>query len=206
MRSSRINHRMLTNASWTNCWPRHATASTWRGLDVGLPDISGFELCKALRRFSDAPVLFLTARNTEVDRIVGLEIGGDDYVSKPFSPREVAARVKVILKRLRPRQADPAENGEFQHEPAARRIRYRGAPLELTVSEYRLLACLLEHPGRIYTRAELLDRLELPAEIYDRSIDGHIKTLRAKLKQVDRDAEPVQTHRGLGYSLKAGSR
>lgn len=173
-------------------------------LDVGLPDISGFEACKRLRRFSEVPVMFLTARNDEIDRVVGLEIGADDYVVKPFSPREVAARVKAILKRVGPREAaaKPAD-GPFRIDTERVRIDYHSQPLSLTRLEFQLLQCLLGQPERVFSREQLLDALGVSADAgYERTIDSHIKSLRAKLRQVAPDAEPIQTHRGLGYSLK----
>jgi len=127
-------------------------------LDVGLPDCNGFELCKAIRRFTDLPVVFLTARGDEVDRIVGLEIGADDYVSKPFSPRELAARVKTILKRTRapaPGTSSAASaNGFVVDEPRAL-VRYRGQALDLTRTEYLILLTLLGQPGRVFSRAQM---------------------------------------------------
>nr|WP_298114166.1 two-component system response regulator CreB [uncultured Pseudomonas sp.] len=171
-------------------------------LDIGLPDISGFEACKRLRRFSEVPVIFLTARNEEIDRVVGLEIGADDYVVKPFSPREVTARVKAILKRVGPREAvAPAVNGPFQLDLERVQIHYRGQLLSLTRHEFRLLQTLLGQPERVFSREQLLDHLGVAVDVgYERSIDSHIKSLRAKLRAVAADAEPIQTHRGLGYS------
>ncbi|MFC6634270.1 two-component system response regulator CreB [Microbulbifer taiwanensis] len=174
-------------------------------LDVGLPDISGFEACKRLRRFSEVPVIFLTARNEEIDRVVGLEIGADDYVTKPFSPREVAARVKVILKRVVPRHAaaptaaDPV--GAFQIDLLRYQIHFHGQLLPLTRHEFRLLETLLGQPGRVFSREQLLDALGVAREAgYERNIDSHIKGLRAKLRAVAPATKPIQTHRGLGYS------
>ncbi len=172
-------------------------------LDVGLPDISGFEVCKRLRRFSEVPVIFLTARSEEIDRVVGLEIGADDYVVKPFSPREVAARVKAILKRTAPREAAPEEvpSGPFQVDGERVQIHYHGELLSLTRHEFRLLQLLLAQPERVFSREQLLDGLGVASDAgYERSIDSHIKSLRAKLRQVAAAAEPIQTHRGLGYS------
>lgn len=176
-------------------------------LDVGLPDISGFEVCKRLRRFSEVPVIFLTARSEEIDRVVGLEIGADDYVVKPFSPREVAARVKVILKRIAPREAPPAAApGAFQIDEAAFRIHYHGQALSLTRHEFRLLRTLLGQPRRVYSREQLLDALGVASEAgYERNIDSHIKSLRAKLRAIAPSEEPIQTHRGLGYSYEPES-
>ena len=166
-------------------------------LDVGLPDISGFETCKQLRRFSEVPVIFLTARNGEIDRVVGLEIGADDYVVKPFSPREVTARVRAILKRVAPRQL-PAV---FEVDIERFLITYRGQALILTRHEFCLLQTLLGQPERVFSREQLLDAVGVASDAgYERNIDGHIKSLRAKLRQVAADAEPIQTHRGIGYS------
>lgn len=169
-------------------------------LDVGLPDLSGFEVCRRLRAFSDLPVLFLTARSEEVDRVLGLEIGGDDYVAKPFSPRELVARVRVILRRLE-RVEPPAPKG-FEHDAPGRRVRFRGQALELTRYEYLLLRTFLEQPERIFTRAQLMEQVWSGAEeSSDRTVDTHVKTLRAKLRAVDPESDPIQTHRGVGYSL-----
>ena len=175
-------------------------------LDVGLPDISGFDVCKRLRRFSELPVIFLTARSEEIDRVVGLEIGADDYVVKPFSPREVAARVRAILKRMAPRAEVVGETTLFQLDTLRMQITYRSQPLTLTRHEFRLLQCLLEQPQRVFSREQLLDALGVASDVgYERTIDSHIKSLRAKLRQVAGDAEPIQTHRGLGYSYSPGN-
>lgn len=181
-------------------------------LDVGLPDMNGFDLCRELRRTSDLPVIFLTARGDEVDRIVGLEIGADDYVVKPFSPREVSARVRTILRRMRAPAARnegtdapaplAAERLGFQIDPEARRIHYRGQPLELTRYEFLLLETLLGAPRRIFTRGELMQRCwTAPDHSLERTVDTHIKTLRAKLRAIDPDTDPIVTHRGVGYGL-----
>ena len=171
-------------------------------LDVGLPDISGFELCRDLRQFSEVPVIFLTARDGEVDRVVGLELGADDYVVKPFSPRELVARVRARLRRAASSRNSLRESGDFSHDLAGQRIRFRGAWLSLTRYEFRLLAVLLGHPGAIFSREQLMDDVWRDApETVDRTVDTHVKTLRAKLRAVDAEADPIQTHRGLGYSI-----
>ncbi|WP_410499096.1 two-component system response regulator CreB [Chitinibacter sp. S2-10] len=178
-------------------------------LDVGLPDDSGFEVLKRLRRHSEMPVLLLTARAEEFDRILGLELGADDYVVKPFSPREVAARVRAILKRSRshtaiPAAAEPAAplQALFVHDAAARRVCFSGSILVLTPSEYRLIVALLAHPGHVLSRSQLLDVLGDAAEdSFERTIDSHIKSLRAKLRQIRSDLDPIATHRGFGYAL-----
>lgn len=181
-------------------------------LDVGLPDQSGFDVCRALRRESDVPVIFLTARSDEVDRIVGLELGADDYVPKPFSPREVASRVRAILRRARPQPAAvtptatmEAGSAPFRHDADGARIAYHGVWLSLTRYEYRLLATLLDRPGRVQSRAQLMADVWHDAEdSLERTVDAHIKTLRAKLRAVSDADDPIETHRGLGYSLRVG--
>ena len=168
-------------------------------LDVGLPDLDGFALCRQLRGFSQVPVIFLSARDAEVDRVVGLELGADDYVTKPFSPRELVARVRAVLRRSR---GAPAGAG-FEHDPEGHRVFFRGRLLDLTRYEYGLLAALLQRPGAILTRAQLLDRVwGSDSETSDRTVDTHVKTLRAKLRDVDPDADPIRTQRGLGYALQ----
>lgn len=182
-------------------------------MDVGLPDITGFEACKQLRKFSDVPVIFLTARGDELDRVVGLEIGADDYVVKPFSPREVAARVKVILKRVKPAaNENPSQKidlvsahrmQEFTIDDERLQIHYHQELLNLTRLEFRVLQTLVEHPQRVFSRDQLLIAVGISADAgYDRSIDTHIKTLRAKLRTIKPDAEPIQTQRGFGYSYQ----
>jgi two-component system catabolic regulation response regulator CreB len=180
-------------------------------LDVGLPDTTGFEVLKRVRaqpESRDVPVIFLTARAEEIDRILGLELGADDYVTKPFSPREVAARVRAILRReARSRGTDTASTQTglpslWQHDPAGMLIALGGRSLDLTRYEYQLLALLLSSPGRVFTREQIMDRIWSSAtETSDRSIDTHIKTLRAKLRIVDPVGEHIVTHRGIGYSL-----
>lgn len=180
-------------------------------LDVGLPDTTGFEVLKRVRaqpESRDVPVIFLTARAEEIDRILGLELGADDYVTKPFSPREVAARVRAILRReARSRGTDTASTQTglpplWQHDPAGMWIALGGRSLDLTRYEYLLLALLLSSPGRVFTREQIMDRVWSSAtETNDRSIDTHIKTLRAKLRIVDPVGEHIVTHRGIGYSL-----
>lgn len=178
-------------------------------LDVGLPDMTGFDVCRELRRGHDIPILFLTARADEVNRIVGLELGGDDYVTKPFSPREVASRIRAISRRTRAEtsllceaiSAAPGKVAGFAVDPDGQRIAYRGEWLTLTRYEYLLLALLLERPGRILSRAQIMDTVwQDGGESLERTVDTHIKTLRSKLRRVH-DDEVIVTHRGLGYSL-----
>ncbi len=176
-------------------------------LDVGLPDMHGFELLRQLQRHRpELPALFLTARSAEIDRVAGLELGADDYVAKPFSPRELVARVRTILRRSQRGPTAPAAQpraGEFEVDDERKRIRFRGVPLELSRIEYRLLKVLVERPGRVFSRDELMARAwDDPASAFDRTVDAHVKLLRAKLRAVDPAADPIQTHRGLGYSLR----
>src|SRR6185312_13898146 len=173
-------------------------------LDVGLPDMSGFDVCRELQRKVSVPVIFLTARSSEVDKIVGLELGADDYLAKPFSPRELTARVRAVLRRTNGAKepAAPAQ-GEWQHDEARCRISYRAKPLDLTRNEYRLLGALLAAPGRVFSRDQLMAAAwDDPGAAIDRTVDTHIKTLRAKLREAAPDADPIVTHRGMGYSLR----
>ncbi len=178
-------------------------------LDVGLPDVSGFDVCRRLRERSNVPVLFLTARSDEIDRVVGLEIGGDDYVTKPFSPRELAARVRAVLRRTRGAVAiepDAAGNEVFAVDADRLAIRYHGTPLDLSRTEYRLLAAFVARPGRVFSRAQLMDAAwDEPEASFDRTVDAHVKTLRAKLRAVRPEEDPIRTHRGFGYSLAEAS-
>ena len=185
-------------------------------LDIGLPDMTGLDVCRLLRETSPIPVLFLTARDAEVDRILGLELGGDDYVTKPFSPREIVARVRAILRRAgngkpafpsAPAKPDRAPArppcAGLHHDTSAMRIHLDGTTLDLTAHEYKLLIVLMEHPGRVFTRDQLLDHAwQDPGAVTDRTVDAHIKSIRAKLRAVCAGAENrIETRRGLGYSL-----
>lgn len=176
-------------------------------LDIGLPDMSGIEVCRRLRERHDVPVIFLTARGGEVDRVVGLELGADDYVTKPFSPRELAARAKAVLRRARRGESPPSKPADaaFGLDEERRLITYFGKPLDLARYEYRLLAVLLKRPGRVYSREQLMELVwDEPEASLDRTVDAHVKNLRAKLREVRPDVDPIATHRGMGYSLKEG--
>lgn len=175
-------------------------------LDVGLPDMSGFDVCREMQKHGAPPVIFLTARSGEVDRIVGLELGADDYLAKPFSPRELTARVRAILRRANGKVAAPtaaAPAGIWDHDEARCRIAYRGQALDLTRNEYRLLAALLAGPGRVFSREQLMTAAwDDPGAALDRTVDAHIKLVRAKLREAAPEFDPIVTHRGLGYSLR----
>lgn len=177
-------------------------------LDIGLPDLSGFEVCKQIRAFSTVPMLFLTARNHEIDRIVGLEIGADDYVTKPFSPREVVARISAIMRRgQHTPPSKPTKNTqetEFLIDEMQRRIQYLGQYLTLTRYEFLLLNTLVASPKRVYSRDQLMDIVWRDAEnTLERTVDAHIKTLRSKLRAIDPNTNAIITHRSMGYSLYA---
>ncbi len=177
-------------------------------LDVGLPDILGFDLCREIRRSSNLPIIFLTARAGEVDRVVGLEIGGDDYMVKPFSPRELSARVKAVLRRIQAAPAPaaaapPATSGPFRIDEERAQIHFSGERLTLSSTEFRLLRALCTQPGRVFSRSQLMDvAWDDPGAALERTVDAHIKSLRAKLKEVRQDVDPIETHRGFGYSLR----
>lgn len=172
-------------------------------LDVGLPDGSGFDLCRELRTSSDVPVIFLTSRADEIDRVVGLELGADDYVVKPFSPRELSARVRAVLRRAVAKQVahDAATTGALHLDEERRSASWHGVALDLTRYEFRLLAVLAARPGMVFPRARLLDLVwERPDGPFDRTVDTHIKTLRAKLDAAHPGTDPIRTLRGEGYA------
>ncbi len=187
-------------------------------LDVGLPDMNGFALFREIQRVRELPVIFLTARAGEIDRIVGLELGADDYIAKPFSPREVCARVRMVLRRVQrgnghsgdaaapdAAAASAAPASAFRINEEKKTIAFHDRPLELSRTEYRLLKVLAERPGRVYSRQDLMTLAwEHPEVSLDRTVDAHIKQLRAKLRTIAPDSDPIQTHRGMGYSLKEG--
>jgi two-component system catabolic regulation response regulator CreB len=176
-------------------------------LDIGLPDINGFDLLREIRKKFSVPVIIVTARSDDIDRIVGLEIGADDYVVKPFNPRELTARVRAVLRRISskelPEKSETVISSPFHLDEKRYEVHYHGELLDLSRYEYRLLRVLISNPGRVYSREQLMARIsDNPEMSLDRSIDTHIKTIRQKLKSVRPDDDPIVTHRGLGYSLK----
>lgn len=177
-------------------------------LDIGLPDINGLEVCKQLRKFSEIPVIFLTARDNEIDRIVGLEIGADDYIAKPFSPRELVARVKVILKRVNAsnidiNSIDSTKMNGFTTDEKLFSIMYNRERLPLTHHEYQILLHLINHPRQILSREQLLNAVGVSVDAnYERTIDTHIKSIRAKIRELDENLDVIKTHRGFGYSFE----
>jgi len=173
-------------------------------LDIGLPDISGLELCKEIRKMNHGvPIIFLTARSDEIDRVVGLEIGADDYITKPFSPRELTARVKAVLRRTVRLEAPKDDHSCFRVDESRHRISYFSRPLDLSRYEYRILRTFIGRPGHVFSRHRLMDvAWDEPEASMDRTVDAHIKNLRAKLKTIKPEIDPIVTHRGVGYSLK----
>ena len=174
-------------------------------LDVGLPDANGFDLAREIRKTRNLPLIFVTARGHEIDRIVGLEIGADDYVVKPFSPRELTARVKAVLRRTRGSGATPvpAPAAVFVVDEDRHRITYHGQPLELSRLEFKLLAILARRPGQVFSRDQLMQLAwDGATASMERTVDTHMKMLRQMLRAVKADDDPIVTHRGVGYSLK----
>jgi two-component system catabolic regulation response regulator CreB len=178
-------------------------------LDIGLPDMNGFEVCRQVLARYDIPVLFLTARSEEVDRIVGLEMGADDYIAKPFSPREVCARVRTVLRRYQ-KSLIGAKDAHLTHSSQSLfevrehqgLILFCGQTLNLTRYEFLLLKTMLAEPLRIFPRQLLMDMVwQHSLDTFDRTVDTHIKTLRQKLRVVNDRHNPISTHRGLGYSI-----
>lgn len=180
-------------------------------LDIGLPDINGFDLCKLIKAKQDLPIIFLTARQEEVDKLIGLEIGGDDYITKPFSLREVSSRIKVILKRygrlggsstegINAASLMGVENCTINNETLE--IHYFNQALDLTRYEFLLFKTLIESPNRVFSRDILMQHVwDEPERSFERAVDTHIKTLRAKLKKINGQVQPIKTHHGLGYSF-----
>ncbi len=177
-------------------------------LDLMIPKLDGLEVCRRIRQTSDTPVLMLTARVEEVDRLVGLSIGADDYVTKPFSPREVVARVKAILRRTTPRPEGTATkilaSGDLVVDEAKAKVTLRGKPVSLTAIELRLLVKLMRSPGAVFSRAQLLDALytQDTVHVLDRTVDVHIGRLRDKIEPTPSQPTYVLTVRGLGYKFR----
>ncbi len=173
-------------------------------LDLNLPGLDGLDVCRALWRESDVPIIMLTARVEETDRLIGLELGADDYITKPFSPRELVARVRAVLRRVQGSVRTPGliRAGDLEIDVHGHRLTRAGEPIRLTRSEFNLLAVLAQHPGQTFTRAQLLDRLHGVAyDGYDRSVDAHIKNLRRKLEANPIEPRYVLTVYGVGYKF-----
>ena len=173
-------------------------------LDLNLPQMDGLDVCRALRKESDVPIIMLTARVDETDRLIGLELGADDYITKPFSPRELVARVRAVLRRVRGGVHQPGliHAGDLEIDLQGHRVTRAGEAIDLTRSEFNLLALLAQHPGQTFTREQLLDRLHGVAyDGYDRSVDAHVKNLRRKLEPDPSEPRYVLTIYGVGYKF-----
>ncbi|XEQ93963.1 Alkaline phosphatase synthesis transcriptional regulatory protein PhoP [Sporomusa carbonis] len=175
-------------------------------LDVMLPSLDGWGVCKEIRRTSDVPIIMLTARDAETDRIIGLELGADDYVVKPFSPKEVIARMRAIFRRLQPSSRREGERvlkvGDIVLNPSSRSLTVAGVPVELTPTEYKVLELFLSHPGQVFSRLQLIEKVQGYAfEGYERTVDSHIKNLRKKLGVSPDEPHYIKTIYGVGYKL-----
>ena len=171
-------------------------------LDLALPRMDGLDVAKALRRESAVPIIMLTARVEEADRLRGLELGADDYITKPFSPRELVARVRAVLRRVDGMSAtgDLVPLGDLTLDIARLKVTRRGTPIELTATEFQLLATLAKQPGRVFSRAQLLDAVRgVEVDSYERAIDAHVKNLRRKLEPDPREPRYILTVYGIGY-------
>ena len=174
-------------------------------LDIGMPEMDGLEVCRRMRRTSDTPILFLSARDEEIDRVLGLEIGGDDYVTKPFSPRELVARIKVILRRSG--HAPPApvlagsRHGGLWLDPEAHAAAFQGEPLALTALEFAILKTLIARPAMVFSRDQILNAAYgVGMHVSDRTIDSHIRNIRAKLAAAG-CAQGIETVHGVGFRI-----
>jgi two-component system alkaline phosphatase synthesis response regulator PhoP len=175
-------------------------------LDIGLPAVDGLDVTRAVRKYGDTPIIMLTARGEESDKLVGLELGADDYIVKPFSPKELVARVRAVLRRAEARREAPESQiirvADLALDLSKMTVSVNGKPAQLTASEFQLLAALAQQPGRIFTRAQLLDALRGVAfESYERAIDAHIKNIRRKIEPDPREPRYIHTVYGVGYKF-----
>lgn len=173
-------------------------------LDLNLPRLDGWDVCRALRKESNVPIIMVTARVEEADRLIGLELGADDYIPKPFSPREVVARVRAVLRRAEgePTRAETLVAGDLTLDWTRHSVRWKDREIELTPTEFDLLAVLMQNPGRVFTRLQLLDRVQGEAfEGYERTIDAHIKNLRQKIERDPKHPRYILTVFGVGYKF-----
>jgi two-component system alkaline phosphatase synthesis response regulator PhoP len=174
-------------------------------LDLMLPEVDGLDVARAIRRQGDVPIIMLTARVEETDRLIGLELGADDYVTKPFSPREVVARVRAVLRRTERTEPAPRtlKEGDIVLDPDKRQVTVRGRSVELTPTEFDLLAVLMETPGRVFSRMQVLDKVQGYAyEGYERTVDAHVKNLRQKIEEDPKQPRVILTVYGLGYKFR----
>ena len=173
-------------------------------LDLMLPGMNGLDVCRQIRRENETPILMLTARDEETDRLIGLELGADDYVSKPFSPREVVARAKAILRRSRKAadKKEPFKIGKFTVDTAGYTVAADGNPFDLTPTEYKIFELLATHAGQVFTRLQMVEQVQgIAFEGYERTIDAHVKNLRRKIGDNPKDPRIIQTVYGVGYKF-----
>ena len=172
-------------------------------LDLMLPEMNGKEICQEIRTFSSLPIIMVTAMVEEIDRLIGLELGADDYICKPFSPKEVTARVKAVLRRSDPDYIKGSQSSGFQVNPDKYSITLAGQKLDLTPVEFRLLSMFIEYPNRVYNRDQILNKVFDDGRIVlDRTVDTHIKNLRQKLKAVNPQSDYIRSIYGIGYSFE----
>lgn len=174
-------------------------------LDLMLPKMDGLDLCRAIRKIAETPVIMLTARSEETDKLIGLELGADDYITKPFSPRELVARVRVVLRRMGASEPTvaPLSVGLLTINPEMHSVYLDGKPVELTPTEFDILFLLAQHPGHVYSRAQLLDAIQGDAyEGYERNVDVHVKNLRRKVEVDPKEPRLIQTVYGVGYKFQ----
>lgn len=175
-------------------------------IDIMLPEMDGFEVLREIRKYSNVPVIMLTARSDEVDKLLGLEMGADDYVTKPFSPRELLARVKAILRRVsKHERKEKFKVHELEFDLESCEVTYRNELVPLTATEMRILTLLAQNPGRVYSRAQIVNTISNEYEIEERTIDAHVKNIRKKLAYAGADPLIVSTSRGFGYRIKRES-
>ena len=199
----------------THCLHTGTEADTWLAtskpdlilLDLMLPDLDGLTLCRTVRARSNVPIVMVTARVEEIDRLLGLELGADDYVCKPFSPREVVARVKAVLRRAAPPTVPAGRAAAIEIDEPAMLVRLHGIRLDLTPTEFRLFLALARYPGRVLSRGNLLDAVsDRDRDVFDRSVDSHIKNLRRKLAAASDQQDVIHSIYGVGYRLEVLSK
>ncbi|HEY3056463.1 MAG TPA: response regulator transcription factor [Thermoanaerobaculia bacterium] len=195
--------KVITASNGTDAIARAALADLIV-LDLGLPRMDGLDVTRAVRRDSNVPIIMLTARVEESDKLVGLELGADDYITKPFSPKELVARVRAVIRRAEapPERGDVLRAGDVMLDVPRMKATASGKPIDLTPTEFQLLAMLVRKPGRVFTRAQLLDAIRgVSVESFERAIDAHIKNLRRKLEPDARNPRYILTIYGVGYKF-----
>jgi len=173
-------------------------------LDLMLPEVDGLTICKQIRLFSEVPIIMVTAKNEEIDRLFGLEFGADDYICKPFSPREVIARIKAVLRRVDNHSAGLIKQSGFVMEPEKYKVKIKGELIDLTPIEFKIFELFLNNVGRVFSRDEILNRAyQDTIDVADRSIDTHIKNIRKKINAISAGSDPICSVYGVGYKIEA---